>query len=288
MPSRWIPTSCAKAFWPTIALLRWTFRPVTIETIRRIGQGRSVSMLLVRAGEVLAHCEGHDDLPGRRVDGAIAELVDRALDPPARNLPGSGSPGLGGATWPPRGARRPPGASCRPRSQQWPLGRRASRGAARGLRRGHADRGRGWQGRSHRRRGAHEPDGSPPRTMLSLSAFSSVAAPRSGPGRELVVDDRGLHPLTVTDNRTGSGATHSHRVRAAAARRRNPPYKVTATTDRSRRRTGRSSPRHGRTGSTWRTSRMPSGCAPRHPPPPPFDGQIAPDSARSGPPVPGS
>jgi hypothetical protein len=46
MPAWWMPAS-AKKSWPTIVLLRWTFRPKTVETIRLIGQGRSVLMVVV-------------------------------------------------------------------------------------------------------------------------------------------------------------------------------------------------------------------------------------------------
>src|SRR4051794_23307226 len=92
MPSRWMPGSWAEASWPTIASLRLVSRPVTVETIGLIGQGRSV-LSGSRAVKVLAGLRGHDDLLGRGPAGAIAELVDRALDPPTRDLPGVARPG---------------------------------------------------------------------------------------------------------------------------------------------------------------------------------------------------
>src|SRR5258708_10450929 len=57
-----------------------------------------------QALEFLAGLRGRDDLLGRRLAGAIADHVDRALDPRARDLPG--------AAWP--GSAAPPGRPAGP------------------------------------------------------------------------------------------------------------------------------------------------------------------------------
>ncbi len=75
-----MPDSWAKAFSPTMALLRWTCRPVRLETRREVRD----ELFGVDAGgvgvDVAAGFEGHDDFFEGGVAGAFADAVDGAFD----------------------------------------------------------------------------------------------------------------------------------------------------------------------------------------------------------------
>ena len=91
MPSWWMPASCANAFSPTIALLRWTGMPVMLDTRRLVGNRR----LRVDAG-----------VAGRRVRRAPCSAMTTSSSEqlPAR----SPMPLIVHSTWraPPRTAAR--------------------------------------------------------------------------------------------------------------------------------------------------------------------------------------
>jgi hypothetical protein len=82
MPSWWMPASWAKAFSPTIALLRCTVRPVSVLTMRLAGRSWSRRCACRSCNGRRARAQRHDDLFQRRVAGALADAVDRALDLP--------------------------------------------------------------------------------------------------------------------------------------------------------------------------------------------------------------
>ena len=92
-----MPASWAKAFWPTIALLRCTWMPVTLATSRLVGTSRRVLTFGVGMVEIVAGPQGHDDLFQRAVAGPFAQAVDRTLDLPGAGLDGGQAVGHGHA-----------------------------------------------------------------------------------------------------------------------------------------------------------------------------------------------
>ena len=75
-----MPASCANALRPTIALFAWTASPVSAVSSWLVG----IDLARVDAGRerqpIRAHARRHDDFFERRVAGALADAVDRALD----------------------------------------------------------------------------------------------------------------------------------------------------------------------------------------------------------------
>ena len=75
-----MPASCANALAPTIALLGGTATPTIADSALLVG----TSAWRVDAGamrqRIGAHLQRHHDLFERRVAGALADAVDRALD----------------------------------------------------------------------------------------------------------------------------------------------------------------------------------------------------------------
>ena len=83
MPCWWMPASCAKAFSPTMALLRGTGMPVMFDTRRDwSGTSRVVLMPVSSVEEVVARPQRHHDFFQRAIAGAFADAVDGAFDLP--------------------------------------------------------------------------------------------------------------------------------------------------------------------------------------------------------------
>ena len=75
-----MPASCANALRPTIALFAWTGSSVSSrEQLAGLEQPRRLDGRVERQ-PILAHAQRHHDLLERRVAGALADAVDRALD----------------------------------------------------------------------------------------------------------------------------------------------------------------------------------------------------------------
>ena len=75
-----MPASCAKALRPTIALFACTGSLVSAdEQLAGLEQRLGVDAGVVRQA-ILAHAQRHHELFERRVAGALADAVDRALD----------------------------------------------------------------------------------------------------------------------------------------------------------------------------------------------------------------
>jgi hypothetical protein len=73
-----MPDSCAKALAPTMALLRWTGWPVSSVSRREVVDAPRVDAR-VDTEIRRAHLQRHHDFFQRRIAGAFADAVDRAL-----------------------------------------------------------------------------------------------------------------------------------------------------------------------------------------------------------------